>query len=306
MVCHQCKTAAQRYGKDRNGNQRYRCMACKKTFIVTDAKPLGTMRIDQRDAVFALRLLLEGTSVRAVERLTGLHRDTICDLVATVGRNCQRFLDAKIRDVKVEDVQCDEVWGFVGCKEKTRQLLGHDMSMGDAYCFTAIERNTKLLVAWHLGKRSNEDNWEFLNKLYFATSRNRFQLSTDGYTPYGNSVPLVFQFGVDFSQLIKKYGGSSDRSATARYSPAQIIGVEKTHGCGNPDMDRVCTSHVERSNLTMRMQIRRMTRLTNAHSKKWTNHEAMLALFFAWYNFVRVHSTIKTTPAVAHGLTDHE
>lgn len=293
-----------KFGKDRKGNQRYRCLDCGKTWTEQQVKPIGNLRIDTDKAVFALRLLLEGTGIRPTERLTGLHRDTLCDLVLTVGQNCEAFLNERLVDLEVSDIECDELWGFVGMKEKTRQRLDRPEEFGDAYCFVAIERTSKLVVTWHLGKRTNIDCWEFINNLRLATS-GRFQVSTDGYGPYQSSIPLTFQFGIDFAQIIKSYGGSSDTEPERKYSPANIASVKTTIGCGSPDEDRICTSYVERSNLSMRMHLRRLTRLTNAHSKSLPHHRAMLALYFAWYNFVRKHMTLGTTPAVAQGLTDH-
>jgi len=305
MVCHECKNVAKKHGKDRYGHQRYRCKACSKTFIRTQPKPLGDMRLDMDQAVMALKLLLEGMSIRATERMTGIHRDTLCDLVVTVGKNCKRFLHDTVTGIEVKNVECDELWGFVGCKEKTRQRLGHAENKGDAYCFVAIERETKLVINWHLGKRCTEDTVEFLEDLRYATT-GRYQLSTDGFRPYSLCVPHIFNANVDFAQIVKKYGKSDDKDGARRYSPATIIGIDKVQGCGNPVKEMICTSHVERMNLNIRMGNRRMTRLTNAHSKKWANHEAMLALYFAWYNFCRKHSTLKQTPAQAQKLTDHQ
>jgi IS1 family transposase len=193
--------------------------------------------------------------------------------------------------------------GFIGCKERTRQHYGYDENIcGDAYCFTAIERTTKLIVAWHLGKRSPGDTQDFADILRRART-GRFQLTTDGYSPYQRAIPYTFGPRIDFATLVKKYQTPDD--GQRRYSPADIVGITITVRTGDPDEDRICTSHVERHNRTIRMQVRRMTRLTDAHSKKWENHDAALALFFAFYNFCRVHSTLKTTPAVKAGISDH-
>ena len=305
MISHVCQhETTKKHGRDKLGQQRYKCLACGATFIKPKAKILGDSRLPVDRAVQCLKMLLEGMSIRATARLTNTDKNAIIGLVTTLGPRCQRFLKSRIKGIEVQEVECDETWGFIGMKEKTRQRLKHGHEFGDCYTYIAMERNTKLVLTWSLGKRGSEECWEFIDDLRFATS-GRFQLSTDGYTPYQSAVPLIFQFDVDFSQVIKRFGGSSDMEAGRRYSPANIVSVSVTHGCGNPDLDRACTSHSERLNLSIRMHNRRMTRLTNAHSKKWENHEAMMALYFAWYNFCRKHSTLKTTPAVAQGLTDH-
>ncbi|MCH7686387.1 MAG: transposase [Planctomycetes bacterium] len=305
MVCHKCGENAKKNGKDRNDQQRYRCKTCKKTFVKQQPKPLGNMNLPMEKAVFCLKLLLEGTSIRATERLTGINRNTICSLVVTVGKNCKRFLERAINNIPVNDIQCDETWGFVGCKERTAEQKGYSGECGDAYCFVGIERNTKLVVAWHLGKRSSDDTWAFTHKLYVATT-GRYQISTDGWGPYQTAIPLTFRYEVDFGIIIKSYGKTGEEGSR-QYSPASIISIKKKTGCGNPDSRMVSTSHCERFNLTLRMGIRRLTRLTNAHSKKWENHEAMLGLYFAFYNFCRPHSSLENrTPAWEHGLTDRK
>jgi IS1 family transposase len=204
-------------------------------------------------------------------------------------------------NLPTENVECDEIWGFVGCKQKTNNRIHKGYEFGDAYCFTAIERDSKLMVAWHLGKRSPQDAKCFADRLRYVTS-GRFQVSTDGYGPYTEAVPNAFDDQVDFAQLIKIY--HQPKGPEGRYSPAEIAEIHTKVICGNPNPDLICTSHVERQNLNIRMGIRRMTRLTNAFSKKWENHEAHLAIYFLYYNFCRVHQTLKTTPAVAHGLSD--
>jgi len=206
---------------------------------------------------------------------------------------------------------------FVGCKQRPRTRKGYGDEKGDAWCFTAIERNTKLLLAWHLDKRTPEATLLFAEKLRRATRPARFQLTTDGFNCYPAALQEAFGRQLDYAQLIKVYGTSQEEGPAQRYSPATVIDTYSVVCCGSPDEDKICTSHAERSNRTIRMQIRRFTRLTDAHSKKWENHEAALGLFFAYYNYCRSHETLtkqtgsedsprrKTTPAMASGLTDH-
>lgn len=303
MLCPTCQGATRRFGKNRNGSQRYRCDVCDKTF--TDgATRTDRRRLSPETTVLILRMILEGNSVRSTQRLTGVHRDTIIATMVEAGERCEPFLSRFVRNVIVSDVQADEMWGFVGCKERTRERMNHDDSKGDAWCFVGIDRETKLVLAWHLDKRTPEATKEFALKLRVATS-GRFQLSTDGYRPYQTAIPLIFGNGIDFAQLVKTYTNSNEEGTAARYSPGEVVTTHKVVLIGNPDDNRVCTSHAERQNLTMRMTLRRLTRLTNGHSKKWENHRAALALYFAYYNLCRVHTTLKATPAVAAGLTDH-
>jgi transposase-like protein/IS1 family transposase len=302
MLCPICQSEARRFGRNRNGSQRFQCLQCHRTFTEEVERPLGNMRLEAEKAILCLRMLLEGTSIRSVERLTGVNRNTLISLVVTVGKRAKQFLETSVRGVQVNDVQADEIWGFIGCKEKTREMTGRDERHGDGWCFVALERATKLVLCWHLGKRTPADTKKFAEKLQQATD-GRFQLSTDGFKPYRTAIPSTFGSEIDFAQLVKVYGTSPE--GEKRYSPAVVISSYKEHCCGQPDMGKVCTSHAERANLTIRMTIRRMTRLTNAFSKKWENHEAALALFFAFYNYCRVHTTLKKTPAMASGLADY-
>jgi len=309
MLCPNCESQTRRFGRNRNGSQRYRCDACEVTFTDGATRPVDRRFVEEPRMTMCLRMLLEGTSIRTTERLTGTHRDTILAAMVAAGEKCGRFLEATIRDVPVDDVQVDEIWSFIICKERTRERLNHGQDHGDCYTFTGVERTTKLMLAWHAGKRSAADARTFCGKLNHAIS-GRFQLTTDGYGAYLTAVPGSFPSGVDYATLVKVYGSPSEEDRR-RYSPGQVIDIIATQQIGNPDPARICTSHVERANLTMRMGIRRFTRLTNAFSKKWENHEAALALFFGFYNFCRPHQTLteymgyKCTPAMRAGLTNH-
>jgi IS1 family transposase len=256
-------------------------------------------------ATLCLQLLVEGNSLRSVERITGVSLHTLLNLLLLAGEKCERLLDEKLKGLTVRDVQADEMWGYVGMKEKTKKRQGHtDATLGDAYTFVAIERHTKLVLAWHLGRRSVRDTVEFTEKINEATT-GRFQLTTDGFNAYPDAVAYSLGTRVDFAQLIKVYAQPQQGGGEHRYSPAEVVKAIPTPRWGRPDPERISTSHVERQNLTMRMMMRRLTRLTNAFSKKWENLRAALALHFAYYNFCRIHKTLRCTPAMEAGITGH-
>lgn len=244
MVCHNCQTEANKHGTTRQGIQRFRCRACSKTFIEPQTKPLDTMRLPVEKAISVLSLLVEGCSLRSVERVTGVHRNTILDLLVLVGLRCERLFENRIKNIAVKDVQADEVRGWVAMKEKTKKAKGiENDNIGDAYCFIAIERETKLVLAWHLGRRSTEDTMLFTEKLNEAT-RGQFQLTTDGFKAYMYAVSYSLGTRVDFAQLIKVY--SAQREREQRYSPAEVVETIRQIQIGNPEYHRICTSHIER------------------------------------------------------------
>jgi IS1 family transposase len=263
------------------------------------------MRLPLNQAVRVLKLLLEGMSVRGAERITGVHRDTILSLLVLAGERCQRLMDEKIKGIEVRDVEVDEIWGYVYKKEGHKpEHEKNIMEIGDAYCFIAMERNTKLVLTHYLGKRTGQSTDEFISRLALATApQRRYQLTSDGFYPYKPAVKSFLRGRVDFAQLVKVY--ASPREGEQRYSPAEVVDSVPSKVMGNPDSDRICTSHIERQNLSIRMGMRRMTRLTNAFSKKWENLQAAYSLWFAFYNYCRVHKTLKVTPAMESGLSDH-
>jgi len=304
MTCPTCKADAQRFGTNRNGSQRFRCVECKKTFSakLSDRIVGSTVPLTQVEKV--LQLLIESCSVRSAERISGLHRDTILKLLVAAGEQCEKLMGRLIVNVPVADVECDELWGIVAKKNK-RVKSEDDASFGDAYTFVAIERNTKLVLNFALGKRNQATTDVFIEGLRHATSgKQKFQITTDGFAPYRSAITTTLHDRISgFAQLIKVYRSPQEREA--RYSPAEVASVEVIPIYGDPDPKRICTSIVERQNLTMRMQMRRLTRLTNGFSKKWENLWAALCLHFAYYNFCKIHRSIRVTPAMQAGITDH-
>ncbi len=304
MTCHNCKIEAKKSGKDRKGNQRYRCSQCKRRFQAERAALLGNMYLPEDKVLLCLNLLLEGNSIRSIERITGVTKQTLLNLLVLAGERCDEVMKNRIKGVAVRDVEADEIWAFCKMKKMTKLYKEvTDPKVGDAYTFVGIERNTKLILAWHLGDRDTPNTEAFTEKLSRATS-GFFQLTTDGMPAYPDAISYSLGTRVDFAQLIKVYA-HGDREGEQKYSPPEVVETVTKPIIGNPDPRRICTSIVERSNLSMWTSIRRLTRLTNGFSKKWDNLKAALALYFAYYNFCRIHSSIRCTPAMESGLTSH-
>jgi IS1 family transposase len=253
-------------------------------------------------ATRAVQCLLEGCSIRSTERMTGLNRNTIMRLLVTAGERGAKLMDERMRELPCRRIECDEIWTFV--TKKARHVRKDDpLEFGDQWIFVALDADTKLIPSFLVGKRSSENTQTFIRDLYRRTSQ-RLQLTTDAFIFYRKAVEESFGAEVDYAQLTKLFGDYG-QFGNERYSPSPIAEVISKVRQGNPDPAHISTSYVERQNLTMRMQLRRLTRLTNAFSKKLAHLQAAIALHFAYYNFCRVHSSLRVTPAMEAGLTSH-
>jgi len=248
-----------------------------------------------------LSQLTEGNSIRSIERMTGVHRDTIMRLLVRAGDNAKALHDERMRDLQSKFIQCDEIWTYVGCKQKRVPKYAYSGILGDQYVFVAMDADTKLVPSFLVGKRSDPSTMQFIRDLADRV-KGHFMLSSDSFPPYTKIVPQVLGDRIEYGQVHKVY--NEERREQKRYSPAHLIEVTIRSIIGEPDPDRISTSYIERQNLTMRMSIRRMTRLTNAFSKKLENLVAAINLHFYSYNFIRVHGTVGMTPAMAAGITD--
>ncbi|HEX4768038.1 MAG TPA: IS1 family transposase [Lichenihabitans sp.] len=250
-----------------------------------------------------LTLLCEGSSMRSVERITGASINTVSKLLVDAGKACAAFHDDKVRGVKAKRIQCDEIWSFTYAKAKNvADAKAAPDGAGDTWTWTALDADSKLIVSHFVGGRDSECAMWFMDDVAKRLA-NRVQMTTDGHKAYLEAIEGAFGCDVDYAQLVKIYGASPE-SAKGRYSPADCTGIKKNRIEGKPDYDHVSTSYVERANLTMRMHNRRFTRLTNAFSKKFENHSHMVALYAVWYNFARIHKTLRVSPAMAAGVSD--
>lgn len=250
--------------------------------------------------IVVIGALAEGSSIRSIERITGVHRDTIMRLGVRVGEGCAKLLDAKMRNLPCQHLQLDEIWGFIGKKQRHVRPTD-DPQMGDVWTFCAIDAETKLVPAFKVGKRDSETAGAFVSDLA-GRMRNRVQISTDALSAYVGAIDDAFGIAVDYAQVIKTYTQDESKHPERKYSAPRITTSEKRVVMGNPDMGHASTSYIERLNATTRLHMRRLTRLTHAFSKKRENFEAAVALHFAYYNLVKRHSTLRVTPAMEAGV----
>lgn len=262
-------------------------------------------RLDMAKRAQIVAAMVEGCSIRSIVRMTGASKNTIAKLLIELGAACSMYMDQRLRNLPCKRVQCDEIWSIVAAKQKNVTESVRDRTgdkAGDIWTWIAMDADTKLVCSWMVGGRHSIAARHFIEDLA-SRMANRIQLTTDGHSVYVNAVDRAFGNDIDYAMLVKVYGEAPE--SERRYSPAVCTGCKQQPITGSPDPKHISTSFIERQNLTMRMCMRRFTRLTNAFSKKMENHVAAIAIHYMWYNFVRVHQTLRITPAMAAGVTDH-
>lgn len=301
MTCIRCTHGTcKKFGYyGRRKIQRWRCQSCKATFS-QPAPKLGNHYTDPETAAKVLTLMLEGMSVRAIERFTGIHRDTILSLMVTASQKARQVLNEKIQHITPNFVQMDEMWGFVHTREPNLND-GDPEEWGSTMVWIALDSETKLIITHHIGSRNGVNAHAFVSDLRARTD-GRYQVSSDQYNGYVGAMREHFGQNVDFGQLHKIYGRIN---TDGWYGGGQVVGAVPHIKIGRPEWSRISTSHVERTNLSVRMHLRRFTRLTNAHSKTLANMQAVVTLYVSFYNFCRVNQAVKKTPAMAAGIADH-
>jgi len=306
IQCPFCKSESYKVHQ-RNGhacNTIYRCLGCNRCFSGRRFSPYAGLKLRPEKVVRVLHSLCEGCSVRATERLADVHRDTILRMLVMAGERCQAVLSRYVRNLRPRYVQADELWTFVHTKEKR---LHHDdpVEWGDTYIWLAMDSETKLMISHLVGKRDAVSAMEFIGDFSRRLKPMwRCQFTSDGFKPYIGAIEEHFGTDIDFAQLIKVYG-KPDNSGPDWYGPPKVIEAVPTQVSGNPDEAHISTSHIERANLSVRTHLRRFTRLALGFSKSLRNLKAAVAMYAGWYNMCRVHLTLRVTPAMEAGLTDH-
>jgi IS1 family transposase len=247
--------------------------------------------------------LAEGSSIRSIERMTGVNQNTIMSLGVRVGKACEKIMDEKMRGLACSKIQMDEIWGFVGKKQRNLKLGDDRSQLGDVWTFVSVDADTRMVPNYFIGKRSAYSANCFVEDLAARLDSDRVQVSSDALSAYVEAVERAFGSEADYGQIVKTYT-HTDLAEQRRYSPPEILTIKRTVISGSPEIKSISTSYVERQNLTMRMHMRRLTRLTNGFSKKMENFKCAVALHFAYYNFVRMHKSLRMTPAMAGGVTD--
>jgi transposase-like protein/IS1 family transposase len=303
MTCRKCQhETVKKFGFNRNKTRRYRCTTCAFTF--SDAAPaplLAGHTTDREKAIQALTMMLEGMSVRAISRITGLHKNTILSLMVSAAEKAQKVFDTHVRNVQPKFVQMDELWCMVGAHGKN-VTIDSPAEWGDQWAWLALDSDSKMILSYHIGPRNTVSAYKFVRDLSERTT-GTYQITTDALRGYVGAIEEWFGSDVHFAQLRKIYGRS--QAGPEWYGGGTVIAAVPVIKTGNPDFSRISTSHIERANLSVRMHVRRFARKTNAISKKLANLKSAVALFVVWYCFCRVHQSLRVTPAMESGITTH-